>query len=88
MTWKIEFTVQAAKQFNKLDKPIRQRISTFLTSRLAKLDDPRQLGKQLQGPLSEFWSYRVGDYRLLAVFEGDRLIIVLNDIAHRKHIYK
>lgn len=51
MTWKIEFTVQAAKQFNKLDKPIQQRISTFLTSRLAKLDDPRQLGKQLQGPV-------------------------------------
>ncbi|WP_104424291.1 type II toxin-antitoxin system RelE family toxin [Methylobacter tundripaludum] len=63
-------------------------MSTFLTSRLAKLDDPRQLGKRLQGPLSEFWSYRVGDYRLLTVFERDRFIIVLNDIAHRKHIYK
>jgi len=49
MTWKIEFTVQAARQFkaelsglsaqtklmafgyNKLDKPVQQRISTFLT---------------------------------------------------------
>jgi mRNA interferase RelE/StbE len=88
MTWKIEFTVQAARQFNKLDKPVQKRISTFLNSRLAKLDDPRQLGKQLQGPLSEFCSYRVGDYRLLAVFEGNRFIIVLNDIAHRKHIYQ
>lgn len=88
MTWKIEFTLSAAKQFAKLDKAVQIRISKFLNTRLAKLDDPRQLGKQLQGSLSDYWSYRVGDYRLLAIFEDHRLIIVLNDIAHRRHVYK
>lgn len=88
MTWQIEFTNSAAKQFDKLDKPVQLRIIKFLTTRLAKLEDPRQLGKQLQGSLSDYWSYRVGDYRLLAIFEDKRLIIVLNDIAHRRHVYK
>jgi mRNA interferase RelE/StbE len=88
MIWKVEFTLSAAKQFEKLDKPVQQRISNFLRTRLVKLEDPRQLGKQLQGALSDFWVYRVGDYRLLAIFEDHRLIIVLNDIAHRRHVYK
>ena len=52
MAWTIKFTIQAAKQFQALDKPIRQRIQKFLAHRLAHLDDPRTLGKPLQGPLS------------------------------------
>lgn len=88
MAWKIEFTIQAAKQFDKLDKTVQARIAKFLNSRLAKMDDPRQLGKPLQGTLSDYWVYRVGDYRLLAIFEDHRLVIVLTDIAHRRHVYK
>ena len=53
MAWTIKFTIQAAKQFQALDKPIRQRIQKFLAHRLAHLDDPRTLGKPLQGPLSD-----------------------------------
>ena len=41
MAWTIKFTIQAAKQFQALDKPIRQRIQKFLAHRLAHLDNPR-----------------------------------------------
>mgnify|MGYP000350114252 CR=1 FL=1 len=89
MTWIVEFTKQAEKQFNKLDRPIQQRIADFLNNRLKLLDNPKQIGKALQGNLSEYWSYRVGDYRLLVVFEDDNLIIiVVAELAHRRHVYK
>ncbi len=88
MRWTIRFTKQAEKQFGKLDRPVQQRIADFLSHRIQSLDDPRQLGKALQGKLSEYWSYRVGDYRLLVVFEDDRLLIVVTELAHRRHIYK
>ncbi len=88
MTWTVKFTKQAEKQFNKLDRPIQQRIVNFLNHRLRSLDDPRQLGKALQGNLAKYWSYRIGDYRLLVVFEDEYLVIVVAELAHRRHIYK
>lgn len=88
MTWKVEITEQAHKQLNKLDKPIKQRIAKFLSDRLCHLSDPRILGKPLQGTLSEYWAYRVGDYRILATIEDDKFVIVLVEIEHRKQVYK
>ena len=88
MTWTVKFTKQAEKQFSKLDRPIQQRIVNFLNNRLKLLDDPKQIGKALQGNLAEYWSYRVGDYRLLVVFEDEHLLIVVAELAHRRHVYK
>ncbi len=88
MTWKIEFTNTAAKQFSKLDRPIKQRIIDFLENRLALLDNPKQIGKALQGELSVYWAYRVGDYRILTTYENNQLIILVVEIGHRKEVYK
>lgn len=88
MTWKVEITEHAYKQLNKLDKPIKQRITRFLSERLCHLSDPRILGKALQGTLSEYWAYRVGNYRLLATIEDNTIVIVLVEVEHRKQVYK
>jgi len=88
MTWAVKFTKHAEKQFNKLDHSIQKRIADFLNNRLKPLGNPKQIGKPLQGNLAEYWSYRIGDYRLLVVFEDDQLIIVVTELAHRRHIYK
>jgi mRNA interferase RelE/StbE len=52
MTWQVKFTNTATKQFSKLDKPVKQRIISFLENRLATMDNPKQSGKALQGTLS------------------------------------
>jgi len=88
MTWIVKFTKQAEKQFNKLDRPIQQRIASFLNDRIKPLDNPKKIGKPLQGNLAEYWSYRVGDYRLLVVFEDKLLVIVVTELAHRRHVYR
>jgi mRNA interferase RelE/StbE len=88
MAWKIEFERAALKELEKLDKPVEQRILKFLHQRLGKLDDPRKIGARLQGTLSEFWKYRVGDYRLICSLENDRLVVLVLRIGHRKEVYK
>jgi len=51
------------------------------------VNDPRSLGEPLTGDLSGLWRYRVGDYRILAQIEDDRLIILVVHVEHRKNIY-
>lgn len=87
MAWKIEFTQTALKQLDKLDKPVAHRILKFLHERVGKLDDPRKIGARLQGTLSEFWKYRVGDYRLICSLENDRFVVLVLRIGHRREIY-
>ena len=41
----------------------------FSYERIGKLGDPRQIGERLQGPLGEFWRYRVGDYRIICTHD-------------------
>ncbi len=85
--WTIEFDPAAQKELDKLDNPIARRISKFLYERVAKLDDPRQIGERLKGTLHEFWKYRVGDYRLICSLEHDRLVVLVLRIGHRREIY-
>ncbi|MGD0792217.1 MAG: type II toxin-antitoxin system RelE/ParE family toxin [Terriglobales bacterium] len=88
MAWKIKLSPTALKQLDKLDKPVEQRILKFLHQRVEKLDDPRKIGARLQGPLSEFWKYRVGDYRLICSLEDDRFVVLVLRIGHRREVYK
>jgi mRNA interferase RelE/StbE len=67
MAWKVELSATAERELTKLDPQHSKHILRFLQERVAKLDDPRSLGKALQGsPIGEFWKYRPGDYKLLA----------------------
>ena len=89
MAWKVEFSVEADRELDKLDAQQTKRILKFLRERIAKLEDPRSLGKPLQGSrLGEFWRYRVGDYRLICKIEDDRLLVLVLRVAHRKEIYR
>lgn len=43
--------------------------------------------KRLKGKLSEYYRYRIGDYRLFYKIEKERIIIFIIDIEHRKDAY-
>jgi mRNA interferase RelE/StbE len=89
MAWKIEFSPAADRELSKLDPQHIRRILKFLHERVAKLDDPRSIGKALQGSaLGEFWKYRVGDYRLICKIEDTRLVVLVLRVGHRKEIYR
>jgi mRNA interferase RelE/StbE len=89
MAWRVELSESADRELNKLDAQHRKRIVRFLLERVAKLDDPRSIGEVLHGSrLGEFWKYRVGDYRIIAKIEDDRLVVLVLRAGHRKEIYR
>ena len=66
MAWKVELDEAAGRELDKLDTQIAKRILRFLHERVAKLDDPRNIGQALKGSrLGDFWKYRIGDYRII-----------------------
>lgn len=87
MKYKVEFTKSAMKDLKKIDKKDSTKIAAWIKKNLVYCENPRQYGKALKGNLSDSWRYRVGNYRILAHIEDDRVVIVVN-IGHRKEIYK
>ena len=89
MTWKIEFDPAAARELAKLDRPHAKRILSFLSERVAQLDDPRSIGEPLKGSkLGEFWKYRVGDYRVISHIEDKVRRVLLVRIGNRREVYR
>lgn len=88
MAWSVELSESASRELDKLDSPQRKRILKFLRERVARLEDPRSVGKALRGSrLGEFWRYRVGDYRLICRIEDDRLVVLVLRVGHRREVY-
>ena len=88
MAWKVEFVPAAAKELKKLGRAEAARIITTLETRIAALDDPRQLGSALTGKLDGLWRWRIGDYRVVARIEDERITILVVRVAHRREAYR
>ncbi len=88
MVWRIEFVPQAAKEFGKLDRTDAARIIRTLEQRIARLDDPRTLGSPLVGEHAGYWRWRIGDYRVIARIEDERISILVIRVAHRREVYR
>ncbi len=89
MAWQVELSASTVRELDKPRRPARPAHLKFLHERVARLDDPRSLGKALRGSrLGEFWKYRVGDYRLICKIEDERLIVLVLRVGHRKEIYR
>jgi len=89
MAWRVELDGTARRDLSELPPHIAAHILRFLNERLAKLDDPRQIGKALSGRrFAGLWKYRVGDYRIVAEIKDSILRIVVVRIGHRREVYR
>jgi len=89
MAWTIKLSDQAQKNLAKLDPQMRRRILKFLHERVAGLDNPRGIGEALTGDIfGAFWKYRIGDYRVIADIQDERVCILVVRIGNRRDIYK
>ena len=89
MVWKIEFAEGALRELKDQDRPVAKRIQGFLRDRLALRDDPRSIGQALKGArLGGLWKYRVGDWRVIASIEDDRVRILVVRIGNRREVYR
>lgn len=89
MAWQIEFDESARKELAKLDRQIARRLIDFLKNRVLSLRDPRSVGQALRGStLGEFRKYRVGDFRIIASIQDDRMIVLVLRVGNRSDIYR
>jgi mRNA interferase RelE/StbE len=86
--WQIVFEERAAKQLFKLGAVDRKRIQSFIEHRILANGNPRTLGKALVGELSDLWSYRIGDYRILARIKDDVLVVLVVEVGNRREVYR
>jgi mRNA interferase RelE/StbE len=87
LAWRIDLSDTAKKQLSKIGRPEAKRITAFLRERLEPTDDPRQLGSALKGA-GNLWRYRVGDYRIVASTEDERVRVLVVRIGHRRKVYR
>jgi len=88
MKYKVEYTKAAVKQLKKMDRKIAAFILSYIEEKLVDCNDPRIYGKALKGNLNDKWRYRVGEYRILAKIEDDKVVVIVVEVGHRKDIYK
>ena len=89
MVWRIEISETAEKQLVKLDRPVAQRIRSFLRERVSVLEDPRSIGDALKGSeLGEFWKYRIGDWRLICEIRDKQILITVLSLGNRREVYR
>ena len=88
MGFKVAFTKEALKSLKKLDKGIARLITSWIRKNLEGCTDPRAHGKGLVANRSGQWRYRVGDYRLIADIQDDKILILILNVGYRRDIYE
>ena len=87
MTFHVELTESARKELKKLDVYTQKIILLWLNKYLEGCEDPGVHGKPLSANRAGQWRYRIGDYRVIAKIEDDKLIILVIAIGHRRGVY-
>lgn len=88
MIYHVEFTKSALKQLKKLDKPTASLIIGWIRKNIEGCENPRVHGKALTADHVGQWRYRIGDYRIIAEIEDDKVIVLVVNIGHRRDVYK
>jgi mRNA interferase RelE/StbE len=83
---RVEFDRAAARELRKLGVEAERRVLAYLRTRIAGSSDPRRLGQPLTGDRQGFWHYHVGDYRIIAAIEDDRLVVLVVTAGHRREL--
>lgn len=84
MPYKLIFTRSYIKEFDKLQKGIKEQILKALEKTAA---NPYS-GTKLRGELEGLWRCRVGKYRVIYMIDEKEKAIVFLDVGLRKSIYE
>jgi mRNA interferase RelE/StbE len=85
--WRVDFVRSALRELNKLPRQDQARILSFIDERIVR-GHPRRVGHPLSGQFAGLWSYRVGDFRLIARIEDRAITVVIVRIGNRREVYR
>jgi mRNA interferase RelE/StbE len=85
MTYSIEFSKRASKQFRLLPPSIQERLVPQINA-LAENPRPPKV-KKLVGE-EDRYRIRVGDYRIIYQIDDQVLLVLVLKIGHRSEVYR
>jgi mRNA interferase RelE/StbE len=88
MKFEVEYTSDTVKGLQKMDQCTRKFILAWIEKNLVGCTNPRQHGKPFVANRFGQWRYCIGDYRLLAEIDDEKIVILIIAVGHRKDIYK
>ena len=88
MIYRVEFTQKALKELKKIDRHTAALILGWIRKNLEGCENPRLHGKGLTANRSGEWRYRVGDYRLLAKIDDNKITILIVSVGRRRNVYE
>lgn len=88
MMYQVEYLPSVYKTLEKMDKFTKRILLEWIEKNLVGCSNPRIHGKPLSQNRAGQWRYRVGDYRIIAQIEENKLIILVIAIGHRREVYK
>ena len=88
MVWTIKYTDTARTLLRKIDKQAARSVVKYMDERVAVLENPREKGKALTGPLGGLWRYRVGDFRIICDIQDGSLCVLVVKIGNRRDVYR
>ena len=83
MKWNIEWSSEALRALNKLEISVARRIVKKIEQSSV---DPLKYFSRLSG--FDDYKLRVGDYRVIALLLRSKKTIFVENLGHRKNIYK
>jgi len=85
--FEVKFSDIALKKLAKIDRYQASLLIGWIEKNLEGCNGPRLHGKPLTANHKGKWQYRVGDYRILALIEDNKINIIILDVGHRSEIY-
>ena len=85
MTYKVEWSSAAARQFRRLAPQVQQRLRPAI-DKLA--EQPRPVGAKHLEDVSSALRIRIADYRVIYKIEDDILRVLVIRVAHRREVYR
>jgi mRNA interferase RelE/StbE len=86
--WHVAFDRAAARELRKLGTEAERAVTRYLRECIATANNPRRFGHALTGDRKGLWRYRVGDYRIVALIEDDRFVVLVVTVGHRREVYR
>ena len=84
MEYLVVYEKSVFKKLQKMDHMQRLFILSWIDKNLNRTKNPRKFGKAQKGSYENYWRYRVGNYRLIAKIDDEKITIFLIAAGHRK----
>ncbi|MBI3934592.1 MAG: type II toxin-antitoxin system RelE/ParE family toxin [Acidobacteria bacterium] len=84
MTYRLEFTSAAARQFRKLPASVQARLAPHIAALSENANPPGS--KKLKG--TDGSRLRVGNYRILYEIEHAASLVRIMKVGHRREVYR